>query len=218
MSNDAAPTRYPGYDVLNKRNTPSWDSITRRVVDARLAIADEPHFFEAHEWATVKALAARIIAQPDDRPTVPLAAMLDQKLYADKGDGWRDARLPKLRDAWRLGLAALDAESRAEHDCAFADLTGSQQDALLTSMQHGDLQGSAWMGMPSDLFFSNRVLHDICTDYYSHPYGWSEIGFGGPANPRGYVRLYKNRRDSWEAIEETPKNAATVRQENARVR
>ena len=35
--------------------------------------------------------------------------------------------------------------------------------------------------------------------YYAHPSAWNEIGFGGPASPRGYVRMDFNRRDPWEA-------------------
>jgi hypothetical protein len=44
-------------------------------------------------------------------------------------------------------------------------------------------------------FFSGRVLHDVCSAYYSHPRAWSEMGFSGPANPRGYVRMCFDRRD-----------------------
>jgi hypothetical protein len=40
---------------------------------------------------------------------------------------------------------------------------------------------------------------DLCGAYYSHPFAWNEIGFGGPASPRGYVRMDFNRRDPWEA-------------------
>ncbi|MGH6677602.1 MAG: gluconate 2-dehydrogenase subunit 3 family protein, partial [Bradyrhizobium sp.] len=42
---------------------------------------------------------------------------------------------------------------------------------------------------------------------YAHPAAWSEIGFGGPASPRGYVRLGANRRDEWEAAEHAPDSA-----------
>jgi hypothetical protein len=48
---------YPGYDVLSKRNTPSWNEQTRRVIDRRLAIdPDEHRFFSDAEWATLRAL------------------------------------------------------------------------------------------------------------------------------------------------------------------
>ncbi len=35
--------------------------------------------------------------------------------------------------------------------------------------------------------------------YYSHLVAWSEIGYGGPAYPRGYVRTQMGQLDPWEA-------------------
>ena len=55
--------------------------------------------------------------------------------------------------------------------------------------------------MPSDAFFKMRMAHDIVLAYYAHPTAWSEIGWGGPASPRGYVRMDFDERDSWEAAE-----------------
>jgi len=216
---EAAKTRYPGYDVLRKRDTPSWDAFTRGVVEQRLAVPLRPRFFGAAEWATLTALCDGIVAQPAERPAVPVAAMLDARLFANQGDGWRDVRLPPLREAWRLGLAAVDAESRAAYGASFAQLQPVPRTVMLERMQRGDLHGDAWRGMPADLFFSQRVLHDLYGEYYSHPAAWSEIGFGGPANPRGYVRLYKNRRDPWEPVEAAgAADAAAVARKNEHVR
>jgi hypothetical protein len=45
--------RYPGYDVLKKRNFPSWNDQTRRAIDERLAIDPDQHqFFTDAEWLT----------------------------------------------------------------------------------------------------------------------------------------------------------------------
>ncbi|SAL88766.1 hypothetical protein AWB74_08721 [Caballeronia arvi] len=85
-------------------------------------------------------------------------------------------------------------------------------------MQRGELNDKAWHDMPSKVFFSERVLHDVCAAYYSHPHAWSEIGFGGPANPRGYVRMYFNRRDPWEAAETHDGDEARARRENQHAR
>ena len=52
--------------------------------------------------------------------------------------------------------------------------------------------------------FAKRLLHDIVSAYYAHPASWNEIGFGGPASPRGYVRMNFDRRDPWEASEARP--------------
>ena len=211
-------TRYPGYDVLNKRETPSWDEVTPVVIDERLALPREPHFFNAVEWLAVTSLCACVVPQANAEPAVPIAAMLDHRLYTNQGDGYRNAALPPMRDAWRTGLAALDAESRERHDLPFASLEKAAQTALPGEMQRGDLAHAAWRGMQPKVFFAERVLHDICGLYYSHPHAWSEMGFGGPANPRGYVRMYFNRRDPWEPVEAQSGNEEKAARENRRVR
>jgi hypothetical protein len=193
------PDRYPGYDVMSKRDTPSWNDATRRVIDARLAIVDAPTFLNEQEWLTLRAICDGIVPQREAK--VPIAAMVDRKLEEDHRDGYRDARLPPLREAWRRGLAAVDAAARARQGVAFHRLTAAARDALLKDMQEGKLDGPEWGGMSPALFFGERVAHDILAAYYAHPAAWNEMGFGGPAAPRGYVRLYFNRRDPWEAAE-----------------
>ena len=37
--------------------------------------------------------------------------------------------------------------------------------------------------------------------YYSHPWAWDEIGFGGPAYPRAYMRLERGEPEPWEVAE-----------------
>lgn len=217
------PSRYPGYDVLDKRDTPSWDAPTRAVLDARLATPHTARFLDPARWHTLVALCERIVPQHEDeaRAFVPVAAYVDGKLFDDHRDGFRDARLPPLREAWQTGLAALEAESVAAHDTSFHRLTTAQQIALLERMQRGELRSQEWRGMPCEVFFAKRVLHDVCAVYYAHPSAWSAIGFGGPANPRGYVRLYDNRRDPWEAVEAADDSDAAqrdARRRNARVR
>lgn len=231
------PPRYPGYDVMQKRDTPSWDDVTREVIDQRLAQRNAPSFCNDAQWRTLDALCSAIVPRSRaqrrtitvegridevdtrwEEPTVPVTALIDMKLLHDGRDGYRDARLPPIRDAWRIGLAALDAESRQAYGATFADLADTRQRTLVTRMQRGELKDAAWEGMPSDVFFSLRVLHDIGSAYYAHPQAWNEIGFGGPANPRGYVRMQANRRDPWEPAEAKPGQEAKALQENRRAR
>ncbi|EDZ65542.1 hypothetical protein NOC27_2222 [Nitrosococcus oceani AFC27] len=203
--------------MLAKRNTPSWNEPTRRVIAARLATPDEPRFFNAEEWQTLTALCARIVPQPKSRAPVPIAALVDRKMANDERDGYRQANMPKMQEAWQRGLAALDAMAVAKHNQRFHGLVAMDQDTLLKAMQAGKLGGPEWGGMPADTFFSTRVAHDILSAYYSHPASWNEIGFGGPASPRGYVRMYYNRRDPWEAVEAKPGEEAKARKANERV-
>jgi hypothetical protein len=193
--------RYPGYDVLSKRWTQSWNDATRETIDRRLSVALAPRFFYSEEWLTLKAICDRIMPQPSGRRPVPLAAYVDQKMADGLQDGYRYAELPPQEQAWRTGLKALDQAARHTIGVPFPGASADDQDTLLRQMQDGDLTGDAWEGMPSKLFFEHRVLPDITHAYYAHPTAWNEIGFGGPASPRGYIRMGLNRRDPWEAIE-----------------
>lgn len=213
------PERYPGYDVLQKRDSPSWNDQTRAAIDARLAIDPHAHgFFTDDEWPTIRAICERIVPQTVARPRpVPLAAMIDQKLHGSASEGYRYAPLPPMRRAWRHGLAAIDAEARSRHNCRFHELSVHDQDSLLTAVQSGQVDERLWRELPPKSFFTKRILHDIVSAYYAHPTAWNEIGFGGPASPRGYVRMNFDRRDPWEASEARPGREQRARRENAHV-
>src|SRR5690242_6853342 len=116
------PDRYPGYDVMAKRHTPSWNEATRRVIDQRVALPREPRFLTEQEWLTLTAVCDRITPQPTHRPPIPVAAMIDHKLTINATDGYRDYRLPELREAWRRGLHALDEEARTHNGGHFHEI------------------------------------------------------------------------------------------------
>jgi hypothetical protein len=187
--------------VLSKRQGVSWNEATRRAIDMRLEIPSGPRFFGDFEWLTLRALCDRILPQPDDRAAIPVAALLDHRLSTGRTDGFRHADMPSEGEAWRRGLSALDAEARARHGAAFHEIDTAEQQSLLHRLQAGELSGPAWGDMPSKLFFRHRVLLDLASAYYGHPTAWNDMGFGGPASPRGYVRMDFDRRDPWEAAE-----------------
>ncbi len=217
MSNERQDL-YPGYDVLAKRDTPSWNEQTREVIDARLALDPEGHsFFTDAEWATLKALVDRIVPQPASRTApIPVAAMVDEKMRGP-GDGFRIASLPPMGEAWRRGLAALAAEAEERHGRRFHEIGTAEQDAIVRDAKEGRGKEAAWAGLPPKEFFSHRVVPDVVKSYYAHPTAWNEIGWGGPASPRGYVRMDFNRRDPWEAAEAKPGQEEKARRENRRV-
>lgn len=209
--------RFPGYDVLSKRLSPSWNPKTREVIDRRLAVSREPTFFTAEEFRTLEAVAARIVPQPASRPPVPVAALVDDKLRRGHSDGYRQAGMPRDGEAWRQGLKALDAEANAAFGAPFHDLAGRLQDELLMQMEKGELSDAAWAGMPPAVFFKARLARDVVRAYYSHPTAWSEIGWGGPASPRGYVRMDFDKRDPWEAAEVHDGDIKTAGRKNRNV-
>ncbi|MDQ2879256.1 MAG: gluconate 2-dehydrogenase subunit 3 family protein, partial [Pseudomonadota bacterium] len=203
--------RYPGYDVLAKRDTPSWDATTRAVIDARLTTPTTPRFLTPAEWTIADALCRRILPRVSD--AMPLVALLDAKLLANHGDGFREVDMPYMQEAWRTGLAAIDGEAKARHGRGFALLTEGEQDRLLAAMQAGEIDGAHWAVLAAKTFFERRILADIPALYYSLPSAWNEIGFGGPASPRGYVRLDGDRPDPWEAVQAEPGKERQVERE-----
>lgn len=194
------------YDVLDKIDSPSWNEATRRVVRKRLGEIPPRRFFDEREWLIAEAVAARIVPQPD-RPSspVPIVPFIDARLHEKRGKGTRYADMPPAPDAWRRGLAAIDDESRTRFGRGFGDLTAGEQDAILRRVQRGEVASALWDGLPPQRFFTTVLLDDIVGEYYAHPAAWSEIGFGGPASPRGYVRLGFDQRDPWEAEERQPR-------------
>ena len=211
------PDRFPGYDVMAKRWSPSWNDQTRAVIDRRLALPNEPRFFTQQEFDLVEAIAARIVPRPAGRPPIPVAALVDHKLDRDQGDGYRHAAMPREREAWRQGLRALEAEAQAAHGKSFGEIGAAEQDGLLSRMQSGDLNDPAWGEMPPQTFFKMRMAHDVVLACYAHPAAWNEIGWGGPAGPRGYVRMDYNERDPWEAAEIRDGDVERARRKNLRV-
>ncbi len=195
---------YSGYDVRAKWHSPSWDDTTREVVRKRLDEVPSRRFLTEAEWATLDAVCARLVPQPDrpDDP-VPITPWIDRKLDEDAGSGYRFADMPPMRAAWRRGLRAIDAEARGRHDAPFTALDAAAQDALLHRVQCGDVTAHEWEGLPAARFFSSALLTTVVATYYAHPAAWSECGFGGPASPRGYVRLGPGERDQWEAGAQT---------------
>jgi hypothetical protein len=192
--------RFPGYNVLAKRDSPSWNAQTRRAIDQRLHDVPPRRFFSQTEWETLQAVCACIIPQ-GRRDPVPIAPFIDAKMHLRQQDGYRIASQPTMQEEWRRGLAALDSEAELRFGARFAALPGGRQETLLGMVQQGDVRAEAWRDVPPKPFFVSRVLHDIVSVYYAHPAAWNEIGFGGPAAPRGYVRMGFDRRDPWEAEE-----------------
>ena len=194
-------TPYLTYDVLDKRDSPSWNDQTRAAVKRRLDEVPERRFLSAEQWSLLEAIVARLMPQPEREEPVPIVPWIDHMLHCNATPGYRYADMPPMREAWKQGLDAIAAEARNRHGNAFEDLPPEEQDALLRDVQHNRVESRYWGDLPAGGFFLHELLKQTVGIYYSHPAAWSEIGFGGPASPRGYVRLGFDERDPWEAEE-----------------
>lgn len=192
---------YDGYDVLEKWDSPSWNEQTREAVGRRLDEVPDRHFLSADQWSLLEAVAARLMPQPERDEPVPIVPWIDDRLRKDRGPGYRYAAMPPMREAWTCGLEAIAAECADRFGKSFQELSGEEQDAYLTDVQNGRVDARFWGDLSVQCFFSELLLKDVLEIYYSHPAAWSEIGFGGPASPRGYARLGFDERDPWEGEE-----------------
>ena len=194
-------TPYPGYDVLDKWQSVSFDAPTRSVLGRRLHDLPGRRFFTETEWNLLGAIAARLLPQPDRKPPIAIVPWIDEALAAGRGEGFRHDDMPPLALAWHAALKAIDAEARRRHARGFVELDAAARDGVLRAVQAGEVDAALWDGVPAQRFFTEVLLKTVVGVYYAHPAAWSEIGFGGPASPRGYVRLGLNERDPWEARE-----------------
>jgi len=195
--------RYPDYDVLEQAD--HWDPVTRRMVLARVHEVPEISFFNPREAATLTALCDLLTGQ-DAEPRIPVFNFVDEKYAQGELDGYQYADMPDDRDAWRLVARGLDEEAERRSGAAtFAAADTETATAIIEDFSSGELSGGAWEELNVEHAFS-LVMRVVLTCFYSHPWAWNEIGFGGPAYPRGYSRfgspqLQDGEREPWEGKE-----------------
>jgi hypothetical protein len=183
--------RYPDFDVLSQVD--HWDEVTRRVVLDRVERVPPIRFFDEREAATLGAFCDTVLAQ-DSEPRIPVLAMVDAKLHAHQLDGYRHADMPSDRQTWRRVARLLDAEAERLTGGYFPAAEKETRDEIVGRFSHGDLE---WEGFSVEKAWS-VVTRMILSAFYSHPWAWNEIGFGGPAYPRGFARLGAGQREHWE--------------------
>ena len=156
----------------------------------------------AAEAETLEALTARLI--PSDA-NGPGALEAQAARYIDRALG---GALASSHDAYRSGLAAVDAYARMSKGSLFAQLSAAGQDAILR-----DMEGNAASGFVPDAatFFNLVRAHTIqgtfCDPYYGGNtdfVGWDLIGYPGvrlavtPNEQRLDPRLTPTHRSAYE--------------------
>jgi hypothetical protein len=182
--------RYPDYDVLAEAG--HWDQHTRDVILDRVQRVPALRFFDAREARALQAFCDVLTGQ-DHEPRIPVLEMVDAILHDGRLDGFRYADMPPDPETWRLVAAGLDESARREGHEDFAAASEDCRHELVERFSKGELD---W-GLPVARAWA-VVTRMVLSAFYSHPWAWSEIGFGGPAYPRGYARLGAGQREQWE--------------------
>ncbi|MGI4827885.1 MAG: gluconate 2-dehydrogenase subunit 3 family protein [Janthinobacterium lividum] len=197
------PGYYPGYTTLSQKKY--WDETTRKVVVGRATETKPIRFFTPEEARTMDAVMDRILPQDDRTPDhrVPLLPSLDERLFVNRIEGYRYDTMPSDQEAYRIAAQAIDQMARELHGKRFDELGTLDQELILKSL-HDDKPLAAqkeWKRMSLERFWA-MLVSDACSVYYAHPWAWDEIGFGGPAYPRGYMRLEEGEPEPWEVAEQ----------------
>lgn len=202
LAQTAQPGYYPGYDILSQQKF--WDQATRDLVVMRLEQPPSIRYFSPAQAQFWRAVFEHLIPQHDRAPDrrIPLIEPLDERLYQNRGVGYRYEDMPEDREVYRLGEQAINEEARGRFAGGFVDLPHHQQDLVIQAIHDGKPKAAraVWNQMSVGRFWQ-LLMQDAIEAYYSHPWSWDEIGFGGPAYPRAYTRLERGEPEPWEVEE-----------------
>jgi Gluconate 2-dehydrogenase subunit 3 len=199
----AQPGYYQGFQTLSQQAF--WDEATRKVVLARVEQVPPIRFFSAEEVQLMQAVCDRLLPQDDrdEEYKIPVVNYIDDRLYHRRIDGYRFEDMPQDHEAHRLGLQAIEAIAHHLFHRPFIQLEPQEQDQALQTIHDGTPPAGEeiWQKMPVTRYWM-LLMQDAIEGYYAHPYAWDEVGFGGPAYPRGYMRLEGGKPEPWEVEEQ----------------
>ncbi len=197
------PGYYPGFRTLDQQS--AWDAATRRKILQRVEEVPPIRFFTPAEAHLLAVIVDHLLPQDDRAPSrrIPIVPWIDDRLFHGRIEGYRFAKMPPDQEAYRLGLRAIEQIAEQSYGKPFLNLTWREQDELLKSIHDGKPKAGAedvWRKMELQRFWA-LWMQDCIGVYYAHPWAWDEIGFGGPAYPRAYMRLENGDPEPWEKNE-----------------
>lgn len=198
------PGFYPGYSTLSQRKF--WDAATRNTVTERVDSPPPRRFFNEDEWTFWSEVFEHILPQSDRTPDrrISIVAPLDQRLFENRTVGYRFENMPHDRLVYHsFGIHAINAEAQARYADDFLTIDHLGQEIVLRAIHDGRPIGGKdiWAHMSVHRFWQ-LLTSDAIEAYYAHPWAWDEIGYGGPAYPRAYMRLEQGEPEPWEVEEE----------------
>jgi hypothetical protein len=196
------PGYYPGYSILSQQGF--WDAATREIVLSRLEPPPALRFFSDQEAHLLESICEHVLPQYDRDLSrrIPIVPFIDERLYKKRIPGFRFASMPPDGKAYQLGLQAINSMAKKRFGLGFLETSWSEQEEILKSIHDGKPMAAQdiWEHLPPDRYWT-LLVEDCVEVYYAHPWSWDEIGFGGPAYPRAYMRLERGEPEYWEVEE-----------------
>jgi hypothetical protein len=188
---------YPTFDVMEE--SMKWDVHTKTIVNARLIREHAYGYVTVVEAETLRAWCSLLMDDHRGEIIQYVINHIDQVLSENRGEGHRKVDTPPLRLLLRQGLKAIDETGWIANSQPFFQLDETNQRSIMLQISNDSYPPTKnWGGIPQKILF--QKLLQLCVEaYYAHPLVWSEIGFGGPAYPRGYALHRPDQLESWEA-------------------
>lgn len=190
-------SRYGSFDVMKEKE--HWDEHTRSIVEKRISPSVE--FSDEQDKILYDVCS---ILLDDSRPAILqfVVSHFKSKFNSGIGEAQRKRDVPKEAVLIYEGLRDLETYCIQHHNQAFQALDEATKKDVIKKLADGHLPLK--MGVTNGQAFLKKLLPEAVAAFYSHPDVWSEIGYAGPAYPRGYVRTELGLTDPWEAkIDET---------------
>lgn len=175
-----------------------WDEHTQKIVSSRLK--NNTLKFFSDEQAKAMYQLCSILLDDKRQPIIEFVIQhMDDTLYSNIGESQRKAKVPKQTVLISEGLALLDKLCLQQHDRTFNSVGETIRKEIVKNMMQGIFPLRDMQQTVPIMDFIYKILQEATAAYYSHPTIWSEIGYAGPAYPRGYVRTELGLTDPWEA-------------------
>lgn len=179
-------SHYPEFDVMEQKEY--WDDHSREIVEKRLLKeAATYQSLTEREANTLFQFCSILLDEQREEILRYILRHFDQKLSSDIGEGQRKKNIPPAPILIKGGLAELFEWGEP--------IEKKQVERMINDSHVFSCQE---FSVPIKDFMSKMLLVTTAA-YYSHPVVWSEIGYAGPAYPRGYVRTEWGLTDPWEA-------------------
>ncbi|WP_373231582.1 gluconate 2-dehydrogenase subunit 3 family protein [Cohnella sp.] len=193
-------TRYPSFNVLDEKD--AWDDHTQQIVTSRNHSIDKYQFLSEREAEILRSICSLLVDDSSPDTLAFVISHIDKTLYSSPGEGQRKVGVPAASELIRHGLKAMEQSSQQIYSLSFTELEAVKQKNIINDISYSKAEPSSiWNGVPQKALFE-KLMRLTVESYCSHPQVWSDIGYAGPAYPRGYVRTQLGQLDPWEAKKE----------------
>lgn len=188
-------TYYPTYDVISEKN--EWDSVTQEVIQNRTH-PREGNVLTHEMKRSLQAYAKSLFPSHVGEQTLSISMILDHRLTENRLKSYPKDSLQSKEEIILHGLEHAEDECVVYDHKPFFQMSDEERLKKILSWKHQLGEESIWTNVTCDLFYTT-LTSELLKIIYSDPSVWSNIGYGGPAYPRGYYAFGPKQFDSWEA-------------------